>query len=229
MKVLVIIPMYNAGRFIRECLTSILSQGVDLQVIVIDDASTDNSASIVSEFPEVKLLTNSKNMGTYYSINLGLLEASSDTSWTHYLIHGADDISNPNRFKKQLSLFKPNTLAVGCLFERVHYLTGAKKINNPWVNESVILMSRQIFESLGYYDTNRAGCDTEYRNRLVLAFPNSISQIDEILIKSYLHDDNLTKKIPLGGSERKAYVASFTRIHKEMDRTRRFYKEFKKI
>jgi glycosyltransferase involved in cell wall biosynthesis len=229
MKVLVIIPMYNASRFIRECLTSILSQDVDLQVIVIDDSSTDNCASIVSEFPEVKLLTNSKNMGTYYSINLGLLEASTDTSWTHYLIHGADDVSNPNRFKKQLSLFKSSTLAVGCRFERVHYLTGAKKINNPWVNESVLLMSRQIFETLGYYDTNRAGCDTEYRNRLSLAFPNRISQIDEVLIKSYLHDDNLTKKIPIGGSERRAYVASFTRIHEKMNKSKEFFKNFKKI
>ena len=72
MKTLVIVPMYNASRFIEECLTSILSQGVNVRVIVVDDKSTDSSKAVVSKFKEVELLSNEKNMGTYYSINCAL-------------------------------------------------------------------------------------------------------------------------------------------------------------
>jgi glycosyltransferase involved in cell wall biosynthesis len=229
MKLLVIVPMYNASKFIEECLNSIVSQEVDMRIIVVNDASTDDSSSKVRKFTDVELLVNPKNMGTYYSINIALLEASNDPSWTHYLIHGADDVSYPNRFKKQFNLFKvKQTIAVGCRFQRVDYRTNSARINNPWVNESVLMISRLVFKTIGYYDSNRAGCDTEYRNRLMLAFPKGISQIDSILVKSYLHENNLTKRIPIGGKVRRDYVAAFTAIHKRMAIARNFYNEFKR-
>jgi len=227
MKTLVIVPMYNASRFIEECLNSILSQGIDTRIIVVDDKSTDSSKSTVSKFKDVDLLTNDKNMGTYYSINRALKHAESDPTWTHYLIHGADDVSYPNRFKNQLSLFsKAGTVAVGCRFVRVDYFNGSKRPANPWVNESVLIMDRSVFKTLGYYDSNRVGCDTEYRNRLKLAYPNGIAQVNSILVKSYLHDSNLTKRIPIGGSVRKEYVDSFNKEHSAMTASRNFYKGF---
>lgn len=227
MKTLVIVPMYNASRFIEECLTSILSQGVNVRVIVVDDKSTDSSKAVVSKFKDVELLSNEKNMGTYYSINCALKHAEPDPTWTHYLIHGADDVSYPNRFKNQLSLFsKKGTVAVGCRFVRVDYFNGSTKPVNPWVNESVLLMDRSVFKTLGYYDSTRVGCDTEYRNRLKLAYPNGIAQVNSILVKSYLHDSNLTKRIPIGGTVRREYVDSFNKEHTAMKATRNFYKGF---
>jgi glycosyltransferase involved in cell wall biosynthesis len=228
MKALVIVPMYNASRFINECLTSILSQGVEVRLIVVDDKSTDSSKTAVSKFKDVELLSNDKNMGTYYSINRALKHAEPDPTWTHYLIHGADDVSYPKRFKNQLSLFsKKGTVAVGCRFVRVNYFNGSTKPANPWVNESVLLMDRSVFKTLGYYDSTRVGCDTEYRNRLKLAYPNGIAQVNSILIKSYLHENNLTKRIPIGGKERTEYVAKFTEKHKLMAIKKSFYQDFK--
>ena len=47
----VIIPMYNAEKYISECLDSILAQTfTDYEVIVVDDCSTDNSCSIVESY-----------------------------------------------------------------------------------------------------------------------------------------------------------------------------------
>ena len=49
----VIIPMYNAEKYIGECLDSILAQTfTDFEVIVVDDCSTDNSAKIVESYAE---------------------------------------------------------------------------------------------------------------------------------------------------------------------------------
>jgi glycosyltransferase involved in cell wall biosynthesis len=227
MKLLVIVPMYNSSKFINECLNSILSQGVETRVIVVNDASTDRSEDQAKRHSQIELINNPVNVGTYRSINRALALAESDSSWTHYLIHGADDVSYLNRFKLQLEPFRdPQKIAVGCRFERVNHLTGAAKVNNAWVNESVLIFSRRVFETVGYYDSNRVGCDTEYKARLLLAFPEGIAQVNEVLIKSYLHENNLTKRIPIGGSVRREYVRDFTERHRQMMVENSFYKGF---
>ena len=51
MKISVIIPVYNAGKFIRKCLDSIVNQIFpEFEVICVDDGSTDESSSILLEF-----------------------------------------------------------------------------------------------------------------------------------------------------------------------------------
>jgi len=150
MKALVIVPLYNASRFINECLTSILSQGVEVRLIVVNDKSTDSSKTVVSKFKDVELLSNDKNMGTYYSINRALKHAEPDPTWTHYLIHGADDISLSSRFIKQLSSFTQNTLAVGCGFNRVDFISKKIVSSNTKTNESVLLFSRKVIDLIGY-------------------------------------------------------------------------------
>ena len=69
MELSVIIPMYNAGKYIGECLESLLNQTLkDFDVIVVDDCSTDNSRKVVQSFLEsfggrLKLKKLSKNSG----------------------------------------------------------------------------------------------------------------------------------------------------------------------
>ena len=59
MRVSVIVPCYNARPWLRETLDSVVQQNLpELEVIVVDDGSTDGSADFVSEqFPEVRLMT----------------------------------------------------------------------------------------------------------------------------------------------------------------------------
>lgn len=62
----VVIPMYNAEKFIGECLESILAQSFkDFEIIIVDDCSTDNSCAIVEKFSDdrIKLIRNKINSG----------------------------------------------------------------------------------------------------------------------------------------------------------------------
>ena len=46
----VIVPCYNYGRFLRECVESVLSQPVDVRVLIIDDASTDDTPQVAANW-----------------------------------------------------------------------------------------------------------------------------------------------------------------------------------
>ena len=78
----VIIPMYNAEKYIAECLDSIVSQDYqDVEIIVIDDGSIDNSADIVSDYQKrdgrIKLVRQ-ENHGLVYSRKQGIRESAGD-------------------------------------------------------------------------------------------------------------------------------------------------------
>lgn len=75
----IIIVNYNTGEFLRECLSSVynfVSKKVAYEVIVVDNASTDNSVEIVKkDFPQVLLLTSTLNIGFSRGNNVGIKRA----------------------------------------------------------------------------------------------------------------------------------------------------------
>ena len=228
-KVLVVMPALNAARFLNESIPSILNQaGVDISLLVIDDASTDKTYEIAKGYEGVIVMRNKTNMGNYYSVNLVMHTLKNQGfDWDYHVYHGADDVSDLNRFSKQLKLFnKPETLAVGCGFKRVDFRTKKVLSTNSKTNESMLIFKKEILYLVGYRDSGRAGCDTEYKRRIQLARPGCIESLNEILVTAYSHDSNLTKKIPLGGTHRKRYVESFTRKHQHMKRDKNFYQDF---
>lgn len=81
-KVSVVIPFYNSGRYLKQCVDSVLSQTHhNLEVILINDGSTDNSAEIAEEYRQkdnrVKVLFET-HTGNASALNLGLAAASGD-------------------------------------------------------------------------------------------------------------------------------------------------------
>ena len=73
MKVSIIITNYNYSKYLARCLRSCMSQVMDIkdfEIIVVDDASTDNSINILNAFRRnVKIIKNKKNIGVAKSVN----------------------------------------------------------------------------------------------------------------------------------------------------------------
>ncbi len=99
----VVIPCYNAERYIGATLRSVLAQGLpDIEVIVVDDGSNDGSADMVrSGFPGVTLLRQA-NQGVAAARNHGIEQARGD--WIAFV--DADDIWLPGKLAAQLALLQ---------------------------------------------------------------------------------------------------------------------------
>ncbi len=96
----VIIPVYNGSAFIQDAIRSVLDQDMDqLELIVVDDGSTDDTVDLVRRFPEVQLYTQQRR-GANAARNLGI--ARSRTPFIKFL--DADDYLEPGILKKQVQL-----------------------------------------------------------------------------------------------------------------------------
>ena len=110
-------PAYNAGKYIREAIESVLRQdGIEFELIVVDDGSQDNTSEVVLSFkdPRIKLIRNKRNMGIAYCHNL-VIEQSNSPFITHV---DSDDLVLPDAFKKMVSKLKsdPSIGQVHCYF-----------------------------------------------------------------------------------------------------------------
>lgn len=174
-KLLVIIPFYNVEAHLEEAIEGVLQQSFqNFHLILIDDASTDNSRKIAEKYksnPKIDLLYNTENKGCYYSVNKALLSASNQ-EWDYWHYHGGDDVSDLTRFEKIMGYLEENPKVIGCktTFVRVHYdskqvdvLDGQPHIGT---SEGIAFYSRVAFDNLGYYDDTRFGGDTDYFWRL---------------------------------------------------------------
>lgn len=102
----VVVPNYNGAGFLRRRLESIIKQTFcDLEIIIIDDASTDNSLEIIGEYlgyPSVRLIQNKQNSGSpFKQWQRGFLEAKGEMVW----IAEADDYCEPDFLQKLLPFF----------------------------------------------------------------------------------------------------------------------------
>lgn len=104
-KVSVIIPAHNTQRYIAKAVESALSQTMtDIEVIVVDDASTDATVEILKQFTDTRLqiFVNQQNLGTGLTRNYGLQKAKGE--WIALL--DSDDWYAPERLEKLLQIAK---------------------------------------------------------------------------------------------------------------------------
>jgi glycosyltransferase involved in cell wall biosynthesis len=110
-----LIPNYNHGRFLPESLEAILAQSYPpLEIIVLDDASTDNSVEVIETFarrdPRVRPVRNERNMGVEWSVNR-LFELASGG---YIYSPSADDRILPGFFEKSMTLLAQHPEAGLC-------------------------------------------------------------------------------------------------------------------
>jgi teichuronic acid biosynthesis glycosyltransferase TuaG len=101
----IVMPAYNAGKTVRKSVESVIAQTfLDWELIVIDDGSRDDTASILSELAEkddrIHFLQNEKNSGASYTRNRAVSIAKGE--WIAFL--DSDDLWMPEKLEKQLAL-----------------------------------------------------------------------------------------------------------------------------
>ncbi|WP_375709684.1 glycosyltransferase family 2 protein [Geobacillus subterraneus] len=115
----VVIPCYNASRYIPDCLDGLAKQTYQqFEVIIVDDGSEDRSEETVKQWMEQRSpffpIVYSKlprNIGFAGALTVGYFLSAGE----YIAVHDADDISHPERLEKQLSFLRqhPNIALVG--------------------------------------------------------------------------------------------------------------------
>ncbi|MES2427908.1 MAG: glycosyltransferase family 2 protein [Bacteroidota bacterium] len=105
----IIIPNYNGQKLLATYLpftfAAIESAGVAFEIIVVDDASTDDSVDFIKQnYPQVKLLVNAKNSGFSYTCNQGIAVAQHEL----ILLLNSDVKLTPGYFEHQFRYFEAN-------------------------------------------------------------------------------------------------------------------------
>jgi glycosyltransferase involved in cell wall biosynthesis len=100
-KVDILIPCYNYGRFLRQCVDSVLDQSMsDIRVLIIDDASSDDSHAVAQSLsdadPRVSFISHAKNMGHIKTYNEGIDWLEAD----YFLLLSADDLLVPGALER---------------------------------------------------------------------------------------------------------------------------------
>ncbi|HEX9156410.1 MAG TPA: glycosyltransferase family A protein, partial [Syntrophales bacterium] len=108
MKVSVVIPVHNGEKYLSQAVESVLDQTHrDLELLVVDDGSTDSSAAIIRRFAlkdrRVRVLTQ-ENLGVAAAGNRGLQEAGCE--WVARL--DADDVFLPGKLERQVGFLRRN-------------------------------------------------------------------------------------------------------------------------
>ena len=106
-KVSIIVPSYNGDLYIEETIQSILGQSYEnIELVIIDDASTDSSVSIINSFHDKRVifLRNETNLGISETLNIGLHNATGE----YIAFCGCDDIFEKDKIKTQVDFLEEN-------------------------------------------------------------------------------------------------------------------------
>ncbi|MBP3542706.1 MAG: glycosyltransferase family 2 protein [Lachnospiraceae bacterium] len=104
-KVSVVMPAYNCAAYIEQAVQSVQKQQVDWELIIVDDASTDMTETVVKSYladERIQYYRNKQNMGVSYSRNLGVSKAAG--KYVAYL--DADDWWEEDKLEKQVALME---------------------------------------------------------------------------------------------------------------------------
>lgn len=108
----IIVPFYNSEKYIEKCIYSLINQTYDeIELIFIDDASTDKSYELASKFKQIKIIKNKDNKGVSYSRNLGIEQSTGN----YIFFVDSDDYVSKDCIEKLHNLIKQEKAdIVGC-------------------------------------------------------------------------------------------------------------------
>lgn len=217
--VTVICHCYNHETFVSDSLNSVLNQNyTPIEIIIVDDCSTDNSVSVITEFvlkyPQIIFIKNIQNLGITKSFNKVLKIAKGD-----YIIDfAADDILLPDCIAIQIATFRNSTYKnLAIVYGNAELITEKGKFESYYFNVNVSkkvltkrptgniyvtlitsgktfcsvsgMIKREVYDALNGYDERLEYEDYDFWIRASRIY--EIDFIDEILIQKRVVKDSL--------------------------------------
>lgn len=213
----VVIPSFNSEKYIEACLESIRKQTYDQwELMIVDDGSTDSSASRVKKWitkhhlqDRAMLLTLPRNTGFSGALTTGYFLSKGE----FIAVQDADDLSHPERFRKQVRFLQEHPLIslVGTNFavfrntlpknpKRQTWLLYGKEIQRQYANgkhcicHGTIMFRGKLFDELGGLNRRSEGAeDYEFIARVV-AEKQGVENLWDILYYYRLHPEQRSRK-----------------------------------
>lgn len=163
-KISVCIPVYNVEKYIRRCLESIFMQDFkEIEIIVVDDCSPDNSMAIVRELaesdPRIRIIRNDRNMGLNWTRRTGYEAAKGD-----YIFFLDSDDTIPS--SALLLLYeKAVTSDADIVIGQVSFVSGGKKDYDRFSNR--MRYESSLLENLVEGNIKHNLCGKLYKRRLL--------------------------------------------------------------
>jgi glycosyltransferase involved in cell wall biosynthesis len=195
-RVSVVLSVYNGADFVADAIRSILDQTFrDLELVVIDDGSTDDTPRVLASFDDPRLVVTAReNRGLTPSLNEGIERARA----TYVARQDADDVSLPTRIERQVAFLDghPRVVLVGTnyvvfdergelarsdLFTHPDDLKVAQGLSNQFGHGSV-MMRRDAVLAAGGYDST-VGHVEDYDLFARLAHDGEIANLAEPLYR----------------------------------------------
>lgn len=213
MKILsVAIPAYNVEKYIQRCLITFIEESImnDLEVIIVNDGSTDRTPEIVLEYtnkyPETFKLVNKKNGGHGSAVNTGIQYS---TGKYFRVVDGDDWVDTDDLVELIQSLKKTDVDAVSMHYHRVNMITGARdevrennvqfgkvyrfkdlKIEDRYFTLASTCFKTSILKELNYkFQENTYFVDVEYIIMPIVKI-NTVMFLDLYVYKYFVGNEN---------------------------------------
>lgn len=193
----VVIPVYNGDRYLAQAVESVLEQDYrPLEIIVVDDGSTDRSAEIARSYAQIRYLYQA-NQGAAGARNTGI-DASRGV-FVAFLDH--DDLWTPDKLRVHVGylLDHPDvgyTVSTGKLLLDEHVERPAwlrlDDLDRPQPLLGTLVVRRSVFQRVGVFDTSfKVAEDTQWLMRANdVGLPLTV--LPEVVVLRRVHDGNLT-------------------------------------
>ncbi|KAF3983690.1 MAG: glycosyltransferase [Methylococcales symbiont of Hymedesmia sp. n. MRB-2018] len=206
MLISVLMPVYNAEKYLDEAIQSILNQTfTDFEFIIINDGSSDNSLNIIKKYQQQDsriVVVSRENKGFIFSLNEGV----SLVKGKYIIKMDADDISLPTRIERQLAFLEEHNLDMcGTAFVRFNQQGEKGLICHPSLDRDIKfslifycafhypIMKTSIFKSLAYDQDCKYAED--YKLWIDVALQGyKIGNTPEVLFKYRQHENQISRQ-----------------------------------
>jgi len=205
-----IVPVYNGEQYLAEALDSILAQTHrPVEVIVVDDGSTDGTARVAAGYGETVRYLRQENAGSAAARNRGLAEAHGEL--VGFL--DADDLWHPDKLDRQVARFAAHPQLDYCVThvqnfwvaelseeaERFRHHRRGQPI--PGYFTGALVARRAHFDALGGFDTRHGHADDTDWFLRAAERGAIVELLPDVLVYRRLHPSNRSRELASGSRE----------------------------